>query len=171
MYGLLVEYISVPKQMPDYNKYKNPVGEQQFDSWRKQLEAGGTNIRFQTDYRRDARALKLISQTEWEGAHSIRIHSRLRLRSRGLEFAGDQPYADIKQWNEDAVKLNDPNLPEINDKHVSAQRCNNYIRCDDAPIWTPFPVRSFRARLAFAGACSPTSSAGALPLNSEFKLP
>ena len=57
--------------MPDYNKYKNPVGEQQFDSWRKQLAEGGTNIRFQTDYRRDARALKLISQTEWEGAHSI----------------------------------------------------------------------------------------------------
>jgi len=107
MYGLLVEYISVPKQMPDYNKYKNPVGEQQFDSWRKQLEGGATNIRFQTDYRRDARALKLISQTEWEG---------------------DQPYADIKQWNEDAVKFNDPSLPEINDKHVSAQRCNNYIR-------------------------------------------
>lgn len=139
MYGLLVEYISVPKQMPDYNKYKNPVGEQQFDSWRKQIDADATNIRFQTDYRRDARALKLISQTEWEG---------------------DQPYADIKQWNEDAVKFNDPSLPEINDKHVSAQRCNNYIRCDDAPPWGLFATRSFRARLASAGACSPTSSAG-----------
>ena len=107
MYGLLVEYISVPKQMPDYNKYKNPVGEQQFDYWRKQLAEGATNIRFQTDYRRDARALKLISQTEWEG---------------------DQPYADIQQWNEDAEKFNDPSLPELTDKHVSAQRCNNYIR-------------------------------------------
>ena len=45
-----------------------------------------------------------------------------------MEFAGDQPYADIQQWNEDAEKFNDPSLPELTDKHVSAQRCNNYIR-------------------------------------------
>ena len=49
-----------------------------------------------------------------------------------MEFAGDQPYADIQQWNEDAEKFNDPSLPELTDKHVSAQRCNNYIRCDNA---------------------------------------
>ena len=45
-----------------------------------------------------------------------------------MEFAGDQPYADIQQWNEDAEKFNDPSLPELTDKHVSAQRCNNYVR-------------------------------------------
>ena len=107
MYGLLVEYISVPKQMPDENEYKNPVGAQQFESWRRQIEKNATDMRFRTDYQRDHRALKLISQTEWEG---------------------DLPYADIEQWNEDAKRTDNEFLPEIKDKHVSAQRCNNFVR-------------------------------------------
>ena len=63
MFGLLVEYISVPKANIDRNKYKNPVGAQQFLEWREQAKEDQT---FSVDYRRDKRALKLISQTEWE---------------------------------------------------------------------------------------------------------
>ena len=63
MFGFLVEYISTPKAFPDLNEYKNPVGDQQFHEWRKRDEK---NQRFATDYRRDPRALKLISQSEWE---------------------------------------------------------------------------------------------------------
>ena len=63
MFGLLVEYISVPKADIDRNKYKNPVGAQQFLEWREQAKEDQT---FSVDYRRDKRALKLISQTEWE---------------------------------------------------------------------------------------------------------
>ena len=59
-----------------------------------------------------------------------------------MEFAGDQPYADIQQWNEDAEKFNDPSLPELTDKHVSAQRCNNYIRCDNAHSAPVFPFNA-----------------------------
>lgn len=72
MYGLLVEYISMPKATPDDNAYKNPVGDEQFRVWRERLRARDENpdevknMRFYTDYRRDPRALKLISQSEWE---------------------------------------------------------------------------------------------------------
>ena len=80
MYGLLVEYISVPKQMPDENKYKNPVGDQQFQRWRD--NRNDPNLRFHVDYQRDNRALKLISQTEWEGARAIRKHTLFTLTHR-----------------------------------------------------------------------------------------
>ena len=72
MYGLLVEYISLPKSTPDDNAYKNPVGDEQFRVWRERLRNReespdkAENMRFYTDYRRDPRALKLISQSEWE---------------------------------------------------------------------------------------------------------
>jgi len=72
MYGLLVEYISMPKATPDDNAYKNPVGDEQFRVWRERLRNReenpdeAKNMRFYTDYRRDPRALKLISQSEWE---------------------------------------------------------------------------------------------------------
>jgi hypothetical protein len=80
MYGLLVEYISVPKQAPDENKYKNPVGDQQFQRWRD--NRNDPNLRFHVDYQRDNRALKLISQTEWEGARAIRKHALFTLTHR-----------------------------------------------------------------------------------------
>lgn len=72
MFGLLVEYISLPKSTPDDNAYKNPVGDEQFRVWRERLRDRNENpdkaenMRFYTDYRRDPRALKLISQSEWE---------------------------------------------------------------------------------------------------------
>ena len=113
MFGLLVEYISVPKADIDRNKYKNPVGAQQFLEWREQAKEDQT---FSVDYRRDKRALKLISQTEWEG---------------------DRPYSEVEGWRKaeelDKAQGRTPgarqsSLPEMSDRYVEAQRWNNYVR-------------------------------------------
>ena len=60
--GFLVEYISVPKAMVDTTNYHYPVGPHQFQKWGSMTDP----TYGKTDYRRDNRALKLISQSQWE---------------------------------------------------------------------------------------------------------
>ena len=100
-FGFLVEYIAVPKAMVDTKNYKYPIGPDQFRKWRSTTDPNyGT-----TDYRHDPRALKLISQDQWE-----------------LE----RPVYDIQ----DTAKA----LGAESDYFVSAQRTNNYVRYDSFPL-------------------------------------
>ena len=92
--GLLTEYISVPKGLVDTKNYKFPVGALQLRKWHNLDPSHGL-----TDYRRDPRALKLISQTEWER---------------------ERPVYDIQ----DAKKVLGPE----SEYFISAQRRNNFVR-------------------------------------------
>ena len=102
-FGFLVEYISVPKAMVDTTSYKYPIGPTQFKELSAKKELASTlNGKYEngnTDYRNDNRALKLISQDQWE-----------------LE----RPVYDIN----DTAKA----LGVTSDYFISAQRTNNYIR-------------------------------------------
>jgi hypothetical protein len=102
-FGFLVEYISVPKAMVDTTSYKYPIGPTQFKEFHKKGRLHPTvNGKYKngnTDYRSDNRALKLISQDQWE-----------------LE----RPVYDIN----DTSKA----LGVTSDYFIEAQRTNNYIR-------------------------------------------
>ena len=104
-FGLLVEYISVPKAMLDTVNYQYPIGPMQVAEFAKAGRLASDIAPYgeggNTDYRRDPRALKVISQDQWE-----------------LE----RPVYDIQ----DTAKV----LGKESDYFVQAQRTNNYIRCN-----------------------------------------
>jgi len=103
-FGFLTEYISVPKAMVDVKNHKYPIGPEQFRKWHSTADPNYGK----TDYRNDPRALKLISQDQWE-----------------LE----RPVYDIR----DTAKA----LGAESDYFVSAQRTNNYVRNDTRRSSTP----------------------------------
>lgn len=102
-YGFLTEYISVPKAMVDTTNYQYPIGPLQVAEFAKAGRLASDIAPYgdggNTDYRRDPRALKLISQDQWE-----------------LE----RPVYDIQ----DTAKA----LGKESDYFVQAQRTNNYVR-------------------------------------------
>jgi hypothetical protein len=108
-FGFLVEYISVPKAMVDTTSYKYPIGPTQFKEFHKKGRLHPTvNGKYKngnTDYRSDNRALKLISQDQWE-----------------LE----RPVYDIN----DTAK----SLGVTSDYFIEAQRTNNYIRYEHSRL-------------------------------------
>ena len=110
MFGLLTEYVSVPRSTLDRTTYTLPVGAQQFREWQRFYEADDETRtpRFRVDYHRDRHALKLISQDAWEG---------------------DRPYADIEEWKAlDERGGEGAHVARRANYYVEAQRCLNYIR-------------------------------------------
>lgn len=96
-FGFLTEYISVPKSYVDDNVYKYPIGRDEFAMWRRgQTDYG--KVRYETNNR----ALKLISQSEWE-------------KDRPLYHIQDPKNIDLTS----AARA---------DMFVSAQRTDNYMR-------------------------------------------
>ena len=94
-FGFLVEYISTPKAYVDEKNHFYPIGPLQFQKFRDGVDDYG-----RTDYYRDPRALKLLSQDQW---------------------TKDRPLYDIQ--NPD-----DPVAKDRQDFFVGAQRTLNYIR-------------------------------------------
>lgn len=60
-FGFLTEYIAMPKSGVDTNTYAYPVGAYQWKLWKGSATVPGQRT-FKTDYYRDMRALKIISQ-------------------------------------------------------------------------------------------------------------
>ena len=94
-FGFLVEYISVPKYMIDTTPHWRPVGWYEFQQW-KQNKPPPTPIE---RYRNDPRALKLISQDQWNM---------------------DRPLYDVQ--NTDTIVASEADL------YVRQQREQNYLR-------------------------------------------
>lgn len=67
----------MPKALADPNNYNNPIGPAQFAQFeqRHQLlqNIGPPGVKGNTDYRKDDRALKLISQDEWEVRNALNL--------------------------------------------------------------------------------------------------
>lgn len=59
-FGLLTEYVSTPKYHDDLNKYKNPIGPDQWNEYK-------STPRNTFNYDTDRNALKIIHPTEWSG--------------------------------------------------------------------------------------------------------
>lgn len=93
--GFLVEYISTPKAFVDETNHFYPIGPYQFEKFRNGEDNYG-----RTDYYRDPRALKLISQDQW---------------------SNDRPLYDINNPDQPIAK-------ERRDFFVGAQRTLNYVR-------------------------------------------
>ena len=94
-FGFLVEYISTPKAFVDEKNHQYPIGPLQFQKFREGRADYGL-----TDYYRDPRALKIISQDQW---------------------TKDRPLYDI-------MNPDQPVAEERRDFFVGAQRTLNYIR-------------------------------------------
>jgi len=88
-------YISTPKAFVDEKNHFYPIGPLQFQKFREGLDDYG-----RTDYYRDPRALKLLSQDQW---------------------TKDRPLYDIQNPDQPVAK-------ERQDFFVGAQRTLNYIR-------------------------------------------
>ena len=69
-FGFLTEYISVPKALVDTQNYKYPIGPAQYRDFvqtgKLRKDVNSYEQPGNTGYRRDPRALKLISQEQWE---------------------------------------------------------------------------------------------------------
>ncbi len=94
-FGFLVEYIAMPKAFVDEKRHAYPIGPDQLDKFRKGEDDYG-----RTNYYTDPRALKLLSQDQWNQ---------------------DRPLYDIQ--NPDL-----PVAKERRDYFVGSQRTLNYIR-------------------------------------------
>ena len=94
-FGFLVEYIAMPKAFVDEKRHAYPIGPDQLDKFRKGEDEYG-----RTNYYTDPRALKLLSQDQWNQ---------------------DRPLYDIQ--NPDL-----PVAKERRDYFVGSQRTLNYIR-------------------------------------------
>ncbi len=94
-FGFLVEYIAMPKAFVDEKRHNYPIGPDQLDKFRKGEDEYG-----RTNYYTDPRALKLLSQDQWNQ---------------------DRPLYDIQ--NPDL-----PVAKERRDYFVGSQRTLNYIR-------------------------------------------
>ena len=94
-FGFLVEYIAMPKAFVDEKRHTYPIGPDQLDKFRKGEDDYG-----RTNYYTDPRALKLLSQDQWNQ---------------------DRPLYDIQ--NPDL-----PVAKERRDYFVGSQRTLNYIR-------------------------------------------
>ena len=106
-FGFLVEYISTPKAYVDEKNHFHPVGPLQFQKFREGVDDFG-----KTDYYRDPRALKLLSQDQW---------------------AQDRPLYDIQNPDQPIAK-------ERRDYFVGAQRTLNYVRRMVPHIFGWFPM-------------------------------
>ena len=94
-FGFLVEYIAVPKYMLDTTAHWRPVGAYEMDLWERHKRPPTAVER----YRNDPRALKLISQDQWNM---------------------DRPLYDVQKT--------DTLLATESDLYVRQQREQNYLR-------------------------------------------
>lgn len=95
----------MPRAGVDKNIYKYPVGAYQWSLWK-----AGTR-EFQVNYREDPRALKLLSQAQWEG---------------------ERPLWDVRTYQPvgttEAIR---------SARYVSMQRTLNYLRCASNQTHSP----------------------------------
>lgn len=111
-------YISVPKSYVDENNYMYPMGKLQFDRWANEKDNFG-----KYKYERNNRALKIISQSEWEVQRSRRRYHCDHLTCLRLSAQKDRPLYHIQ--DPDNVSLTSLNRADM---FVSAQRTFNFMR-------------------------------------------